>query len=106
MRGSRARNDGCSLNQTAAYEANMVNLIKDVRAAWKKPTLPVTIAASGFDGFYVRVGCLALCCLGRCVPRHLCTTAGRASLHRPESQLHPPEPAHSLLRGARKSEAS
>ena len=45
-------NDGCSLNQTAAYEANMVNLIKDVRKAWKKPALPVTIAASGFDGFY------------------------------------------------------
>ena len=44
-------NDGCSLNQTAAYEANMVNLIKDVRKAWKKPALPVTIAASGFDGF-------------------------------------------------------
>jgi hypothetical protein len=45
-------NDGCDLNQTAAYEANMVNLIKDVRTAWKKPALPVTIAASGFDGFY------------------------------------------------------
>eukprot|EP01052_Picozoa_sp_SAG31_P042522 SAG31_NODE_6778_length_1892_cov_2.131065_1_plen_226_part_00 len=41
-----------SLNQTAAYEANLVNLIKDVRKAWKKPALPVTIAASGFDGFY------------------------------------------------------
>jgi hypothetical protein len=40
-------NDGCSLNQTAAYEANMVNLIKDIRKAWKKPALPVTIAASG-----------------------------------------------------------
>lgn len=45
-------NDGCDLNQTAAYEANMVNLIKDVRKAWKKPALPVVIAASGFDGFY------------------------------------------------------
>jgi alpha-galactosidase len=45
-------NDGCDLNQTAAYETNMVNLIKDLRKEWKSPNLPVTIAASGFDGFY------------------------------------------------------
>lgn len=45
-------NDGCSLNQTAAYESNMVNLIKDVRVAWDEPGLPVVIAASGFGGFH------------------------------------------------------
>lgn len=45
-------NDGCSLNDTAAYETNMVNLIKDLRKEWSKPSLPVSIAVSGFDGFY------------------------------------------------------
>jgi len=45
-------NDGCNLNQTAAYETNMVNLIKDLRDEWQKPNLPVSIAVSGFDGFY------------------------------------------------------
>jgi hypothetical protein len=45
-------NDGCSLNDTAAYETNMVNLIKDVRKEWNAPQLPVSIAVSGFDGFY------------------------------------------------------
>ena len=45
-------NDGCDLNQTAAYETNMVNLVKDLRTEWGNPKLPVTIAASGFDGFY------------------------------------------------------
>ena len=44
-------NDGCSLNQTAEYEQNMVNLVKDLRKAWKNPKLPVSIAVSGFDGF-------------------------------------------------------
>ena len=29
----------------------MVNLIKDLREAWKSPDLPVSIAVSGFDGF-------------------------------------------------------
>ena len=45
-------NDGCDLNQTAAYEQNMVNLIQDLRKEWNKPSLPVVIASSGFDGFY------------------------------------------------------
>jgi len=44
-------NDGCDLNQTAAYEQNMIHLIQDLRKEWKNPTLPVVIAASGFDGF-------------------------------------------------------
>jgi hypothetical protein len=44
-------NDGCSLNQTAEYETNLVNLIKDLRHVWKSPNLPVSIAVSGFDGF-------------------------------------------------------
>ena len=30
-------NDGCSLNQTAEYETNLVNLIKDLRRTWKNP---------------------------------------------------------------------
>jgi hypothetical protein len=30
----------------------MVNLIKDVRKEWNAPQLPVSIAVSGFDGFY------------------------------------------------------
>eukprot|EP00039_Didymoeca_costata_P005441 m.81669 g.81669 ORF g.81669 m.81669 type:complete len:284 (+) comp12821_c0_seq1:35-886(+) len=33
-------NDGCDLNMTAAYETNMVNLIKDLRAEWNSPSLP------------------------------------------------------------------
>lgn len=44
-------NDGCDINQTAAYETNMVNLIKDIRAEFSVPRLPVVIAASGFGGF-------------------------------------------------------
>jgi hypothetical protein len=44
-------NDGCDLNQTAAYEANMVHLIRDLRAAWRAPSLAVSIAVAGFDGF-------------------------------------------------------
>ena len=42
---------GCDLNQTAAYENNMVNLIKDLRNEWQSPALPVAIAVAGFDGF-------------------------------------------------------
>lgn len=41
-------NDGCDLNCTAAYEQNLVNLIADVRTAWKSPALPVSIATAGF----------------------------------------------------------
>ena len=44
-------NDGCDLNQTAAYETNMVNLIKDLRTEFNDPALPVSIAAAGFNGF-------------------------------------------------------
>jgi hypothetical protein len=44
-------NDGCSLNQTAEYETNMVNLVKDLRTEWKNPSMAVSIAVSGFDGF-------------------------------------------------------
>ena len=41
-------NDGCDVNQTAAYEANMVNFIKDVRTTFSNPTLPVSIITAGF----------------------------------------------------------
>jgi alpha-galactosidase len=34
----------------ASYEQNLVNLIKDVRAAFKTPKLPVMIATVGFSG--------------------------------------------------------
>ena len=44
-------NDGCDLNETAAYEANVVNLIKDLRVHFGDPALPVSIAAAGFNGF-------------------------------------------------------
>jgi hypothetical protein len=44
-------NDGCDMNQTAAYEWNMVNLIKDLRAEFGVPKLPVSISAAGFNGF-------------------------------------------------------
>jgi len=44
-------NDGCSLNDTAAYEPNLVNLIHDVRKAWNKPQLPISVAVSGFGGW-------------------------------------------------------
>ena len=39
------------MNMTAAYEFNMVNLIKDLRAEFGVPDLPVSIPAAGFDGF-------------------------------------------------------
>jgi alpha-galactosidase len=44
-------NDGCSLNDTAAYETNMVHLIQDLRNEWKSPHLAVSIAVSGFGGY-------------------------------------------------------
>ena len=44
-------NDGCDMNKTAAYEWNMVNLVKDLRAEFGNPTLPVSITVSGFNGF-------------------------------------------------------
>lgn len=44
-------NDGCDLNATAAYEQNLVNLVRDLRAEFGNPNLPVSISVSGFDGF-------------------------------------------------------
>jgi len=44
-------NDGCNLNETAAYEKNMVNLIKDLRKQWNVPNMAVSIALSGFGGW-------------------------------------------------------
>lgn len=46
---------GCSVNYTAAYESNLVNLIQDLRYALRKPNLPVVIGVSGFDGWDNRV---------------------------------------------------
>jgi hypothetical protein len=48
---SPPRADGCDLNETAAYETNLVHLIQDVRAEFGSPALPVSVAAAGFDGF-------------------------------------------------------
>ncbi len=42
--------DGGNKEWTAEYERNLVNLIKDVRAEFKVPRLPVVIATVGFDG--------------------------------------------------------
>ena len=44
-------NDGCDLNQTAAYEANLVNLVKDLRAEFGDPALPFSVGVAGFNGF-------------------------------------------------------
>ena len=44
-------NDGCDLNQTAAYESNLVNLVKDLRAEFASPALPFAIPVAGFNGF-------------------------------------------------------
>ena len=44
-------NDGCDLNQTAAYETNLVHLIADLRREFSAPALPISIAAAGFNGF-------------------------------------------------------
>ncbi len=43
-------NDGLSHEMVAAYEENLVRLIKDVRREWKTPGLPAVIAVSGFGG--------------------------------------------------------
>lgn len=40
-------NDMVSKEATAEYERNLVNLIKDVRRAWKIPDLPVVVAETG-----------------------------------------------------------
>ena len=44
-------NDGVTGEATAAYEGNLVNLIKDIRKDWNAPKMPVAIAVSGFYGF-------------------------------------------------------
>ena len=44
-------NDGCDLNQTAAYETNLVHLVQDLRAEFKDPGLPFSIGVAGFNGF-------------------------------------------------------
>jgi len=44
-------NDGCSAKDTAEYEKNMVNFIKDVRKDLGVPNLPFVIGGSGFGGW-------------------------------------------------------
>ena len=48
-------NDGLSAQLVAEYEVNMVNLIKDLRAAWKVPNLPVSIPVAGFSGWDLNI---------------------------------------------------
>lgn len=48
-------NDGCSERSSGDYEQNLANLIRDVRAEFKAPKLPVSIGLSGFDGWGQRV---------------------------------------------------
>lgn len=43
-------NDGLKKEWVGQYEANLINLIKDLRVELKTPHLPVTIAVSGFGG--------------------------------------------------------
>ena len=43
-------NDGCD-DEAYRYEFNLENLIADVRAEFDKPSLPVAIGLSGFDGY-------------------------------------------------------
>jgi len=47
-------NDRIYANRTAAYETNLVNLIKDLRREWNAPRLPISIAVSGFGGYNMR----------------------------------------------------
>ena len=44
-------NDGCSANDVAQYEKNMVNLIRDVRKDLGIGKLPIVIGGSGFGGW-------------------------------------------------------
>jgi len=44
-------NDGCGVECTDEYEANMVNLISDLRKEWDSPDMAVSIPVSGFDGW-------------------------------------------------------
>ena len=48
-------NDGCSKDQTAEYEANLVHFIKDVRHDLNALELPFVIANSGFAGWNQKV---------------------------------------------------
>ncbi|MBC8373048.1 MAG: sialate O-acetylesterase, partial [Planctomycetes bacterium] len=66
-------NDGCSANDVAQYEKNMVNLIRDVRKDLGLPKLPFVIGGSGFGGW------------GQTVPRRLgVMKAQAAAANRPE----------------------
>lgn len=44
-------NDGCDLNMTAEYEANLANFIRDVREDLGVPSLPFSIGVSGMSGY-------------------------------------------------------
>jgi len=48
-------NDGLSHGPVAEYEANLTNLIHDLRKEWKSPELPVAIAVSGFGGWNQKI---------------------------------------------------
>jgi hypothetical protein len=48
---SQGWNDGCSENDTAAYEQNFVNLVRDLRAEFGMPALPFSTSVAGFNGF-------------------------------------------------------
>lgn len=44
-------NDGCGVQATNDYATNLANLVHDIRAEFKSPKLPVSIALSGFGGW-------------------------------------------------------
>ncbi|MFT5122928.1 MAG: hypothetical protein ACI9TH_004471 [Kiritimatiellia bacterium] len=44
-------NDGCGMKDAMAYEANLANLIRDIRKDSGAPNLPVVIGGSGFGGW-------------------------------------------------------
>lgn len=48
-------NDGCAQDMCAEYEANLVNLIKDLRKEFNAPSMKVSIPVSGFDGWGQKV---------------------------------------------------
>ncbi len=45
-------NDGCDHNMTLEYEANLANLIRDVRTDLGVPDLPFSIGVSGMNGWH------------------------------------------------------
>ena len=66
-------NDGCSAKDTAEYETNMVNFIKDVRKDLGAANMPFVIGGSGFGGW------------GQTVDRRLgIMKAQKAAAERPE----------------------